>query len=401
MSTATLSPGPGLELEESYRGPDAENYMPSAGDLYPRTRFSEKVWKDAFDLFEGYMAGHRKDTRLFNEALSYDDFKAAAFDILDREVMGRYTDITPVWTQYVSRTTVRDFKRKRIADLTGGRAGLDKVPELSPYPERGRAKALYYLSVDKYGGRYSVSWEARINDDLGEISEFPDNLAIGARDTESRTAAGLLTDGNGANGSYFNATAWGRTYSQSGDSFSGGSSNLLAGNPALTIDNLALAIQAIKLRKDPDGRPIQVPKFKLVVPQALEITARRVLATREVHTTVGGEEFWEDNWVKGLVELVVEPWLDVLDLGSHQATSWWIVPAPDSARKTLYLGFLRGHETPDLRVKADQGNMLGGGSISEMEGSFEFDDIQWRVRHVLGTTGTDMIATAFSDGSGS
>jgi len=335
------------------------------------------------------------------EAMTSSDFQFAVFDVLDREVMARYEDIAPVWTQYVSTTTVRDFRPKRLVDLLGGKAALDPVPELTEYPARNISKALYQLSVAKYGGRFALSWESMVNDDLDELRNLPENLAVAARDTESRAAASLLTDGNGPNDALFNATAWGRTYDPSAGTWSGGSSNLISGNPVLTIDNLSAALNAIGLRKDPEGRPVAVSAYKLVVPQALEFTARKILAAVEIRDVSGSQTVISNNYVSGRVQLVVDPWLDVLDKGANAATTWYLVPDPGAARKALFLGKLRGHETPDLRVKADTGSRVGGGSIDPTDGSFDIDDIQYRVRHVIGTAGTDMIATAVSTGAGS
>lgn len=373
----------------------------SENGAFRRRRIDESIVVEAARVMQRAFAGNRLAMHTLEESLASDDFRAAAFEVLDRELMERYQDITPVWSQYARRTTVRDFKKKRLVDLMGGRAGLEKVKELAPYPARSLSKALYEIFVEKFGGRFQISWEAMVNDELGQLLDLPGNLAIGARDTESLTAAGLLTDGNGPNDSFFNATAWGRTFDESAGTFSGGSSNLVTGNPALTIDSLADVLSALKLRRDPENRPIQVPRFKLVVPSALEVTARRVLATKEIRTTVGGVETIEDNWVAGMVDLVVEPWLDVLDKGANAATTWFVLPAPESSRPALFVAFLRGHEDPDLRVKADAGQRTGGGAVPPEEGSFDVDDIEYRVRHVLGATGTDMIATAVSTGAGS
>jgi hypothetical protein len=369
--------------------------------LGERRRLHEADIRNAQDLMESAFRGSRRGMVEFTEALASSDFQAAVFDVLDREVIDRYEDITPVWTRYVSTTTVRDFRPKKLVDLLGGKAALDIVPELTEYPARDVSKALYRLTVKKYGGRFAISWEAIVNDDLDEIRNLPENLAVAARDTESRAAAALLTDGNGPNDALFNATAWGRTYDDETDTWSGGSSNLMTGNPALTIDSLATALATIKARRDPEGRPIMVPKFMLVVPQSLEIQAMRVLNTLEVRVTTGGTQTIEKNYVAGSVELVVDPWLDVLDGGANRATTWYVLPAPSSSRKALFLAHLRGHETPDLRVKADTGSRVGGGAIAPEEGSFDIDDIQYRVRHVAGTAGTDMIATIVSNGSGS
>jgi len=367
----------------------------------PRVRITEAMIAEAQTLLESAFKGSRWGMLKLQEAMAAGDFQHAVFDVLDREVMAQYEDITPVWQQYVSQTTVRDFRPKNLVDLMGGKAALDLVPELTEYPARSISKGLYQISAAKYGGRFALSWEAMINDDLDELRNLPNSLAIGARDTESRVAASLLTDGNGPNGALFNATAWGKTYDPDTNTWTGGSSNLIAGNPALTMDSLEAALNAIQQRRDPEGRPIVVNAYILVVPQALEFTARRILETTEVRVTVGGTETIQNNYVAGRVRLVVDPWLGVLDQGANAATTWYLLPDPAASRKALFLAKLRGHETPDLRVKADTGSRVGGGAIDPTDGSFDIDDIQYRVRHVVGSAGTDMIATAVSTGAGS
>lgn len=366
----------------------------------PRRRLSEATILEAAHLMGRAFNGSRRAMLDFTEALSTDDFRAAAFEVLDREMLERYQDLPATWTGYARRTTVRDFKAKKMVDLLGGRAALDAVPELTEYPARDLSKALYQLLVGKFGGRFQISWESIVNDELGQLRDLPGSLAAAARDTESRVAAQLLTDGTGPNGAIFNATAWGRTFNEDTSTFSGGSSNLLTANPALTTDALTAALNAIGQRKDLEGRPILVQGYVLVVPPALEFTARKILDATEIRVVEGSQTIIMGNWLAGKVRLVVDPWLTVLDTGPQAATTWYVVPDPQSARPALYVGFLRGHETPDLRVKADAGQRVGGGDVPAEEGSFDVDDIQYRVRHVVGAVGTDMIATAASTGAG-
>lgn len=367
----------------------------------PPRRISEAQVLEAAQILGRAFKGSRYGMLKLQEAMTSGDFRGAAFEALDRQMMNRYQDITPVWQQYCTRTTVRDFKPKTLIDLMGGRAALDLVPERTEYKQRSVSKGAYHISVAKYGGMFQISWESIINDELGELEQLPGNLAIASRNTETTVAAGLLTDGNGPNDLYWNATAWGRTYNSSTDSWSGGSSNLLAGNPALTADNLTAALDAISQRLDPEGLPIVVEAYKLVVPPALETTARKILEATEIRITSGNNTTIVNNWLNGRVQLVVDHWLPVLDKSANANTTWYLLPAPESSRPALFVGFLRGHETPDLRVKADAGNSIGGGPINPEEGGFDADDINYRARHVVGGVGTDMIATAVSNGSGS
>lgn len=371
------------------------------GNWAPRRTSNGQDLLEAARLMQRAFGGNRRAMLDLQEALTTSDFRNTVFEVLDREMLSRYQDIPPVWQQYARRTTVRDFKAKKFYDLMGGKAALDRVPEVTEYPAREVSRGIYELTVGKYGGRFAISWEAMINDELEELRDLPGALAAAARDTESRTAASLLTDGNGPNTGLFSATAYGRTYDESTNTWSGGSSNLLAGNPALSVNAVTAALAAVGQRRDPDGRPIVVQSYVLVVPPALEVTARKILDATEIRETSGGQEVVQRNWLAGRIKLVVDPWLPVIDLGANAATTWYLLPDPNSSRPAVVLAFLRGHETPDLRVKADTGQRVGGGAIPATEGSFDIDDIQYRVRHVVGGTSLDAIATAYSNGSGS
>jgi hypothetical protein len=372
----------------------------AAGGSFRRPRINEALVAEAASLWGRAWNGNRFAQLAVMEALSTSDFKYATWTVLDRELLDRYNDLPPTWQQYARRTTVRDFKKKRLIDLLGGRASLEAVPEATEFPAGSVDTQYYEIGVGKYGKRFQFTWEAQVNDDIDQLRELPGDLAIAARDTESKTVAALLTDGDSYNGAIFNSTAWGRTQDASG-TWSGGSSNLLASNPALTYDNLLAALDAISYRLDPEGRPIFVKAFKLVIPPQLETTADKILQATEYRDTSGNQLRITSNLLNGRVTKVVEPWLNVLDTGSNKATSWYLVPDPQVGRPALFAAFLRGYETPDLRVKADTGQRVGGGDIPGTEGSFDEDDIQFRVRHVVGAASADMIATAASNGSGS
>ena len=75
------------------------------------------------------------------------------------------------------------------------------------------------------------------------------------------------------------------------------------------------------------------------------------------------------------------------------------MPKPGARRPASFAAFLRGYESPDMRYKANAGQRLQGGDISPLEGSFDIDDIQTRVRHVLGHQTGDPTFTFASDGT--
>ena len=345
---------------------------------------------EARRLFDKASSGDYRAMADLREALSTSDFPLLFGSVLDRELMAQYEALPSVWSQFARRTTVRDFRAKKLVDLIGGRGILEKVPELDEYPERKPTEGEYSLTVAKRGAIIRLSWEMIVNDDLDSFRRLPQDLAQSAIETEDYVATQLLTDGDGPNAALFNATA-----------VNGSSTNLLSGNPALTTTSLSDALTAISNRRDRDNRPVAINGFALVVPPALEVAARNILGATEIRITSGSQTTIVGNWLSGKVTLVVDPWLPVVDQGAAAATTWYLVPLPAAQRPAIVVGFLRGHEAPDLRVKSDTGMRVGGGAIPAEDGSFEVDDVAWRVRHVVGGTVVDGFAAAASTGAGS
>ncbi len=371
--------------------PRSRRYTREALDRMDRT----------LDLFDRATRGNYHAKAELREALASGDFPITFGQVLDRELLLAYEAVPAVWPLFARRTQVRDFKPKRFVDLLGGQGRLSRVPELTEYPARSLVEDQYQMRVAKFGDRFALSWEAVINDDLDFFRDLPGRLALAARETEDFTATGIVSSATGPNPALFNANAVkGPGYDPAVSTTANTSDNRLAGNPPLTATALQAALTAISTRRDVDGRPVQTRAAVLMIPPALEITARQILTATEIRTTVGATQTTTENFLRNIVTLVRNDWLPVIDTSANVNTTWYLLPAPASTRPTVALGFLLGHETPDLRVKSNTGSRVGGGAIPAEDGSFEIDDIQYRVRHVLGGAGLDAIATASSNGTG-
>ncbi|MFC8732175.1 Mu-like prophage major head subunit gpT family protein [Luteimicrobium sp. NPDC057192] len=323
---------------------------------------------EARRLFEAAMAGDLRARAEIQETLTTSDFPNLLGSSFQRELLTGYQAIQPVWQQFARRSTVRDFRKQTLVDILGGRAGLDKVKQATEYPARKLTEGKYDFQVDKYGARIPLTWEMLINDDLGAFEDLADRLATAARETEERLAVTPLFNAakTGLNTSFFTGVA-------------------APGTAALTADSLEAALLNISTRKDSDGRPVVIQGGVLMVPPALEFTAKRILNASEIRTTTDNTTSIEPNLLAGSLSLVVNPWLPVVAASDTLVNkTWFVLPNPSAARPALTVGFLRGHENPDLRVKADTGNSVGGGAISPEDGSFDDDTIQYRVRHVTG-----------------
>lgn len=320
------------------------------------------------------------------EAFSTSDFKLAAFAEIDKEMLAQYDTLPSAWRAYTTVTSVSDFRPKRLLDRWRNTIGFDLVPELTEYPaDDDRGAADYAISVAKYGRRFSLSWEAWLNNEaIQELEDLPGVLARQANETESINAVANLIKANrdGINTDFFKAA-----------------NGNAPTNLPLTLDNLDLVLGAMAAKKSAiSGRVVASPPVVVVIPQALSRVAERIKATRLIRRVEGANTVEYDNYLSA-VEFAVDPMLDYWNTNAKAGTSWFVLPKPGAGRPATWAAFLRGHETPDLRVKADTGARIGGGAISPLEGSFEIDDIQYRGRHIVGHQVGDPTFTYASSGS--
>jgi hypothetical protein len=65
----------------------------------------------------------------------------------------------------------------------------------------------------------------------------------------------------------------------------------------------------------------------------------------------------------------------------------------------MEVGFLIGHETPELFQKTPNAVRVGGGPVDPTDGDFETDSVEWKLRHVYGGTLMDPKSGVASKGT--
>lgn len=348
------------------------------------------------------------------EAVSSGDFPLLFQSISQASMLGQYADLPQQWPTFSVRTTVPDFRPARMVrwdtvagqsqttDYNGGAErhvrALPRIPELTEYPTFNLTTEGTDYFVNKYGARFPFSWEAFMNDELRVLSQLPTEMARWARDTEDVLTTGVLATATGPNADFFNTT----------EDFGGQApaGNYIPGNPGLSLDSLEHAINYIGMRQV-NGRQVRVQNFVLLVPPSLALTAQEIAQGTtylRVRQAADGSEIRQNvsSPVAGRFTVVESPWLPLIDSSANAATTWYLVPAGGQTERgpAIVTAFLRGHETPEVRVMGDTGRALGGGEINAFEGSFSHDDIQYRVRSIIGAAGIDASAVAVSLGTG-
>lgn len=209
---------------------------------------------------------------------------------------------------------------------------------------------------------------------MDALKRAPDELATLASNTEAWFATSLFA----------NAAAWASAFGVAA----------YTGTAALSVSALRAGIVAMQTRTDPGGAPINARPVWLVVGPNLEFEARTILESLELDwegpTPSGvigaGFAYGTQNVIKGYLKLRVNDWLPIV--GANPLTAWYLF-TDYSNIQALEVGFLRGHETPEVRMKSSDSVLLGGGPVSSMEGTFLDDDVVYRVRMIIGGTRMD------------
>jgi hypothetical protein len=383
-----------LDLIETYRAQDAstERLYAREGRRVRGGRRDPKYLRslaEAARLVEGVIKGRIPSWRL-QEAMSTSDFSVLFGDIIDRQMLARYQHMPVMWQSIAKRATVRDFRSVKRFTLDGGEAILSKVKQQTEYPAASLVDAAYEYSVVKHGRRLPLDWETFVNDDLDALSDIPDRLANAARFSEERFVTNLFADSTGPDSTFF----------------SSGHKNIVTGNPPLSVAGLTTAFTVLAAQTDTDGNPIYVNGVVLMVPPALKVAAMNILNATEILSADGGgdgtgnNQLRVANWLRNLVTLVDNPWLPIIDTTSGNS-AWYLFADPNVGRPALEIGFLRGHEQPELFQKTPNAVRVGGGTVDPLDGDFETDSVDHKVRHVFGGTLMEYRSAVASDGSGS
>jgi len=383
-------------------------------------------FREAMRLYNRVLGGDRQAAFRFQEAMTMSDFPVYFGDILDRSILSNYAETPYSWNGYIKRAMLRDFRQSRIMRADRGASVLDGpivpnsygasgsgskgIEEITEYPLRKREITGYTDQLYRFGARMDYSWETMINDDLDALRDTPALFGRAARRTEEKRATSLFVSSTGPNGTFF-STANGNLITNSAAQYAFVTTN----NPVLSITSLSWALIILSMQKDLDGEPIAIDGAVLVVPPALEITARNIVnaiqifmndqgGTQESFGTDGiasAQRLLTENWARGRVTPLTNYYLPIVNTTTPN-TAWYVFASPSAGRPAAQLSFLSAHESPEIFMKASNAVPIGGGAqTGAMEGDFDSDAIQYKIRHVLGGTLLDPKMAVASTGAGS
>lgn len=392
-----------LELLEQMRAEEASEQRLFGGEGtgvrqgQASARYQQRL-AEALDLVTAVYRGKRP-AYVLREAMTTSDFPYLFGDILDRQLLAAYREFPVSYRNYCRVATVRDFRTVKRYSVYGADQRLTQmVGQAQEYPEsKIDENTPFSYSVNKYGRKIPLSWETLINDDLGALRDIPERLGRAARRSEEWFATNLFVDASGPHASF---------YTNGNKNLVNTTNGAASNNPALSVVALQNAMQVLVRQTDENGEPIMIDVVELVIPPALEITAQNILNATQLwlqqNLAAGNAEqnLVTGNWMSGRVRINVNAYIPLIATTANANTSWFLFANPSNNRPAMEIGFLSGHEAPEIFMK-DPNAMRVSGGVDMRSGDFDTDSVQYKIRHIFGGTRMDPKMTVASNGSGS
>lgn len=332
---------------------------------------------EAAKLLFAAQSGDLRAKLKLQEGISSSDIPALLTPAINVQFLAQYAAQPTVWNQIADEYTVEDFGQIKFGDFqidtsslldNNGEeyisGGLPVVGEYDEYPAVKFNTTPLNKSIDrKHGVRARLSWESlRRVGNFDIIGRFTEAFAQYSAQQEDIALAKLFVTTAGAVGSAFSGK------------------NLTSDEPiSLTTLEEALA-QSREARVN--GRPVGASAYKLIHGSGLTTTVNNLMSIQTIQRT-DGNGVYDINAasITGPFRPIEFATLDTVSGSTTDA--WWFVVPETTVRPQFLEVFLSGARTPLISIK-DSGHMsLAGGEVPVREGSFDEDDIQTRVRHIV------------------
>jgi hypothetical protein len=356
------------------------------GDARQRVANFRESMTNFINLFTNTKLSSARFQVAIEEAATTSDFPILLGTMLDQQLLAAYKSLPNDYREYMKIGSQQDFRKSQLVKIWGLEKPLPRVAQSGEYKMDVELEGGIYMSLQKYGKSFGLTWEDIVNDRLGAFTDTAQILAKAAYKTEYRQATAAYA---GLNPSLFAAT--GGTIPNPIDGGLVSNSDTLPFNAA----NLATVIGRVRRQVDINNEPIFFEKLHLVVPPSLEFLMWQTLNPAGLIVS-GGDS---TGGAKGVTQTSanvlknynivphVNPYLPIIDTANGNK-SWYVFIDPADA-PAIQFNFLRGHETPEVFMKQGNTTDISGGAAGVMSGSFENDRVDWKVRHVMGSVAID------------
>jgi hypothetical protein len=256
------------------------------------------------------------------------EFPKILANVAAKSLRNAYEAAPQYWRAFIREVELSDFKPVSRNNLSGLKLDkiTDKIAEKGSYTEGTLTETGEQYGLATYGKILNISRQAIINDDMSAFTRIPSIYGRACAELESDLVIGILT----ANAAMSDTFAL----------FHANHTNLGTA-AALSETSLTEARKMMRLQKGLANEMLNLmPRF-LVVPAALETTARKLVAS------ITPTQSSAVNPFGGSLDLIVDPRLD-----AASAISWYMVADPAQI-DTIELAYLSGQRGVYLEPYTD------------------------------------------------
>ena len=283
-------------------------------------------------------------------------------NVANKGVAAAFDAVESGWRDITAIRPVNDFKTHTSYSLTGD-LEYEEVAGDGELKHGTVGEESYTNQAKTYGKLFAITRKDIINDDLGMFASVPRKIGRGAALKLNTVFWTEFMD----NASFFTA---GRNNRETG-----------AGS-ALDIDALTAAELAFLDQTDPDGQPLGVMPAILLVPNALNVLATRLMSASGVNNGGGSTDTPDDNPHAGKFNVVRSSYLSNSTITGNSTTAWYLLADPMDL-PVIEVAFLNGVETP---------------TVESADADFDTLGIQVRGYHDFGVTKQEYRGGVANDG---
>lgn len=284
-----------------------------------------------------------------NFSHSTSDFANLLAASADKSLGAGFAEAPETYASWTRNVTMSNFRQHTFPVLSTF-GDLDQVPEGAEYEYGTFSEKVENATLATYGKLFSITRHAIVNDDLNAFTSIPMKMGRAAARQVGDLVYNILTQNSGV-GPTMNETS--RALFNTTDS------TLAASGGAITTATLNTARTAMRTQTDPGGATLNVMPRYLIVPAALETTARVQMASEKDPAEGSTTSFDAINPFRNAFDVVVEPRLD-----AASTTAWHLFASPGGEVDTVVVGWLNGNQQPFL----------------DQEDGFNVDGVKYKVR---------------------
>lgn len=291
------------------------------------------------------------------------DFSNILMDASNKSMMTGWTEAPETWSQWCSTMSIADFKTNNLVNLSNF-GDLDVVPEYADYKYGTMSDVKETIQLRTYGKLFSISRQAIVNDDLSSFTSVPMKMGRAAARMVGDEAYGILTSPptlNQTGRALFHATD--------------GNIRTTTGAGAPSVTTLDTEFTSMATKTDPSGATLNLVPRYIIVPRALEATARTLAAA--TYDPAGTAGTLKPNPFSGRFDVVADARLDAFNAAG------WFVAADPNLIPTVVVGFLNGVQAPYM----------------EQVNAFTQDGVSFKVRIECRAAAADFRGLAYNDGA--